>query len=76
MMTEPSPIDLVRELREALGMFDGAMPITPKAAWEEAIERVRGLTEGRCHACMTKDATPWDGDDWPWPYGNPKVARR
>lgn len=41
----PEPIDLVRELREALGMFAGAMPITPKEAWEEAMTEVRKLRQ-------------------------------
>jgi hypothetical protein len=39
----PDPIDLVRQLREALGLFAGAMPITPKQAWEEAITEVKRL---------------------------------
>lgn len=58
---EPTPIDLVTELWEALGGFHGSRSIPPKQAWEEALERVRGLTEGRCHVCMQKDATPWAG---------------
>lgn len=47
MTTDPTPtlIDLVRELRGAVGLFDGAMPITPKAAWEEAIEKVKALAQ-------------------------------
>jgi hypothetical protein len=36
----PEIIDLVRELRETLGLFAGAMPISPKEAWEEAIREV------------------------------------
>jgi hypothetical protein len=35
----PDHQELVRELREAVGLFAGAMPVTPKAAWEEAVER-------------------------------------
>lgn len=70
MATEqPTPIDLVRELREALGMFAGAMPITPQQAWDEALERVRGLAQGRCHVCMEEDR----GD---WPHGEPRLVRR
>lgn len=40
---EPNPIDLVKELRQALGMFSGAMSISPKEAWDEAIEQVKWL---------------------------------
>lgn len=40
---EPQPIDLCRELREALGMFAGSMPCTPKQAWDEAIAKARSL---------------------------------
>jgi hypothetical protein len=35
----PNHQELVRELREAVGLFAGAMPIAPRAAWEEAVER-------------------------------------
>jgi hypothetical protein len=55
-MADPTPVDLVHELREELGLFSGAMPITPKAAWEEALNVVRLLRSGRCHACLTD----WD----------------
>lgn len=44
---EPSAIDLTRELREALGMFAGAMPVSPKAAWEEALADVRRVVTHR-----------------------------
>ena len=37
----PSPIDLVQELRQALGLFYGAMAISPKEAWEEALDEVK-----------------------------------
>ena len=49
---EPSSHDLTVELRNALDLFAGSMSVTPKAAWEEAIERVRLLASGRCHACL------------------------
>lgn len=55
-MAEPEPIDLVRELRETLGLFAGAMPCSPQEAWNEALDKVRGLMEGRCWVCMEKDA--------------------
>lgn len=40
---QPTPLELVVELRRTLGMFDGAMDKTPKAAWEEALSEVRKL---------------------------------
>lgn len=39
---DPTVHDLIVQLRDALGLFSGAMPISPKEAWEEALERVRG----------------------------------
>ena len=33
----PDGMEMIRQLRKAAGLFDGAMPITPKAAWEEAV---------------------------------------
>lgn len=49
-MTDDSPttmreFELIRELRGAVGLFDGALPISPKAAWEEAIRRVQRLQQ-------------------------------
>lgn len=34
---------MIVQLREALGLFAGAMPIPPQQAWEEALEEVRRL---------------------------------
>ena len=48
--SEPLPIDLARELREALGMFAGAMPCSPKQAWDEAIVEVRRLASAPAQA--------------------------
>jgi hypothetical protein len=42
----PEPIEFIRQLRRTVGLFDGAMPITPKQAWEEALDRVRVAMEG------------------------------
>ena len=42
----PDPHELIRELREALGLFAGAMPMSPKQAWDEAITNVRGRWPG------------------------------
>jgi hypothetical protein len=36
-MPDPTPTELVRELRDAVGLFSGAMPISPRQAWDEAI---------------------------------------
>jgi hypothetical protein len=49
-------MEMIRQVREAAGLFGGAMPITPQQAWEEALERIRGLAEGRCWVCMEKEA--------------------
>ena len=42
----PEPIEFVRKLRNMVGLFDGALPISPKAAWEEALDRVRIALDG------------------------------
>lgn len=39
----PNHQDLILELREAAGLFAGAMALTPKEAWDEAIAEVRSL---------------------------------
>ena len=33
----PDPHDFIVELREAVGLFAGVMPIPPKVAWDEAV---------------------------------------
>lgn len=45
MTAQPDIFDLIRELRREVGLFDGALPVTPKEAWEEALQRVRQLRE-------------------------------
>lgn len=37
----PDGMEMIRQLREAAGLYAGAMPITPQKAWEEALEVVR-----------------------------------
>lgn len=54
-MGNPEAIDLIRELRTALGLFDGAMPVAPREAWDEALGVARKLTTGRCWACLGSD---------------------
>lgn len=39
----PDHQELIRQLREALGMFAGAMACTPKQAFEEALDYARRL---------------------------------
>lgn len=39
----PDHQELVRQVREAAGMFAGAMPITPKEAFERALVEIRRL---------------------------------
>ncbi len=54
----PEPIDLVRQLREALGLFAGAMPISPKQAWEEALAVVRQGADVRAESFSSGDTSP------------------
>ena len=53
--SEPTLIDLVQELRRTVGLFSGAMTITPKQAWEEALEVVRNLRRGYCPVCYERE---------------------
>ncbi len=49
MQADPHIIELVQQLRERLGMFAGAMAISPEEAWEQALRRVdflRRIAEG------------------------------
>lgn len=39
----PTSHSMIVQLREALGLFAGAMPITPQRAWEDALTEVRRL---------------------------------
>lgn len=41
----PTGHEMIRQLREALGLFAGAMPISPMQAWEEALDEARRLKE-------------------------------
>lgn len=41
--TEPDKFFFIRELRDAVGLFSGAMGITPQRAWEEAMDAVRWM---------------------------------
>lgn len=45
MTEQPTIFDLIAALRREVGLFDGAMPITPQQAWEEALDRVRQLRD-------------------------------
>jgi hypothetical protein len=44
---EPDKFFFITQLREAVGLPVGALPITPKQAWEEAIAVVRRLAGTR-----------------------------
>lgn len=70
----PDGMEMIRQVREALGMFAGAMSITPKVAWEQALERARGLAEAitKHHERIktlgvnnTRDKPQWGG---PWDH--------
>lgn len=39
--TEPDKFFFITQLREAVGLPVGALPISPKQAWEEAIAKVK-----------------------------------
>jgi hypothetical protein len=39
----PTAHELVVQLREALGLFAGAMPVPPQQVWEEALAEARRL---------------------------------
>ena len=54
----PHYLDLVRELREAVGLFAGAMPITPKQAWDQAIAEVKLLRAADHHECPVESDKP------------------
>lgn len=41
----PTGHEMLVQLREALGLFAGAMPISPRQAWEEALAEARRLRE-------------------------------
>ena len=41
----PTSHSMIVQLREALGLFAGAMPITPHQAWKDALAEVRRLRE-------------------------------
>jgi hypothetical protein len=40
----PDGMEMIRQVREAVGLFAGAMPITPQQAWQEALETLDRLT--------------------------------
>jgi hypothetical protein len=44
-MPEPSPIDLVHQIREALGWPVVALPVTPQKAFEDCLWQIRFLRE-------------------------------
>lgn len=56
----PDHQELVRQVREAAGMFAGAMPVSPKEAFEQALEDIRGQREhvsAREARCAEYEAT-------------------
>lgn len=69
---QPTLFELVAELRRHVGLFDGAMSKTPKAAWEEALSEVRRFreiaTSGMCWKCEERhraealeESQRWEG---------------
>ena len=52
MTYQPSPIDLIRELREVLGLFSGAMPESPSEVWQETLVEVQKLMRDAGRPCV------------------------
>lgn len=42
-VVEPSPIDMIQELREAMGMYAGAMSASPSKVWADTLAEVRRI---------------------------------
>lgn len=60
----PTGHSMIVQLREALGLFAGAMPISPQRAWEDALAEVR-----RVHARVRNETVV--GYRWRRPDGDP-----
>lgn len=43
----PDPHDFIAQLREAVGLFVGALPVPPKVAWDEAVAVARRAVQER-----------------------------
>lgn len=43
----PDPHDFIVQLREAVGLFAGALPIPPKVAWDEAVAVAKRAVQER-----------------------------
>jgi hypothetical protein len=52
---DPALIDLIRELRETLGMFSGAMSRSPSDVWAETLNEVQALMRAAGVACIVGD---------------------
>jgi len=61
-LTEPTPTELIGQLREAMGLPNYARPDSPKTVWEETLNEVREMRADHCrpdrscrHVYMTED---------------------
>jgi hypothetical protein len=63
----PDRMEMVRELRRATGLFDGAIPVSAKVAWDEAIAKVRDLQADRTAGLdvIARLTTGWDHRQMP-----------
>lgn len=59
------------QLRQALGLFAGAMPISPEQAWEEAIAAVEVMRHQLAAAAEEFTTFPSPGVECPGPQGDP-----
>jgi hypothetical protein len=53
--SEPTTHDLIVALRDKLGLFSGAMPISPREAWEEALAMVTSAPSPEPATIRTQD---------------------
>ena len=51
--SDPDPRDLVRQVRQTLGLFDGAMPHSYAEVWAEALDAIRTLMHAAGRPCIT-----------------------
>jgi hypothetical protein len=72
---EPAPwpegMEMIRQVRDAAGLFAGAMPISPQMAWDEALDRIRGLNDEVARRSFYNVTVTFDG---PHPDGTPKFT--
>lgn len=58
LLAEPTAQEMVHDLHRALYGDSWARPESPQQVWSMLLEKVRGLTEGRCWKCMEREWLP------------------